>query len=135
MRRLDGVTPLEEVMDALTALVQAGKVLYIGGSTMPAWRFAQMIALAEHKGCARPVAMQNLYNLLQREEEREMIPLCLEAGVGLIPYSPLARGGLAGPPKTERAPEDKQATPDDPFRHSDQPIPRKLPDIPAAPTP
>jgi len=84
-------------------------------STMPAYRFAQMIALAEHKGYARPVAMQNLYNLLQREEEREMIPLCYEAGVGLIPYSPLARGVLAGPRKTERAREDKQASQNDLF--------------------
>jgi aryl-alcohol dehydrogenase (NADP+) len=132
IHRLDAVTPLEEVMDALTALVQAGKVLYIGGSTMPAWRFAQMIALAEHKGYARPVAMQNLYNLLQREEEREMIPLCLEAGVGLIPYSPLARGVLAGPRKTERAREDKQATQNDLFRDSDKAIVGKLVEIAAS---
>jgi 1-deoxyxylulose-5-phosphate synthase len=132
IHRLDAVTPLEEVMDALTALVQEGKVLYIGGSTMPAYRFAQMIALAEHKGYARPVAMQNLYNLLQREEEREMIPLCLEAGVGLIPYSPMARGVLAGPRKTERAREDKQATQNDLFRDSDKAIVKKLVEIAAS---
>jgi 1-deoxyxylulose-5-phosphate synthase len=132
IHRLDGVTPLEEVMDALTELVRAGKVLYVGGSTMPAWRFAQMIALAEHKGYARPVAMQNLYNLLQREEEREMIPLCLEAGVGLIPYSPLARGVLAGPRKTDRAREDKQAGQNDLFRDSDTAIVEKLVEIAAA---
>jgi 1-deoxyxylulose-5-phosphate synthase len=112
--------------------VRAGKVLYVGGSTMPAWRFAQMIALAEHKGYARPVAMQNLYNLLQREEEREMIPLCLEAGVGLIPYSPLARGVLAGPRKTERAREDKQATQNELFRDSDTAVVKKLVKLAAA---
>jgi 1-deoxyxylulose-5-phosphate synthase len=132
IHRLDGVTPLEEAMDALTELVRAGKVLYVGGSTMPAYRFAQMIALAEHKGYARPVAMQNLYNLLQREEEREMIPLCREAGVGLIPYSPLARGVLAGPRKTARAREDKQASQNDLFRDSDNAIVEKLVEIAAA---
>jgi 1-deoxyxylulose-5-phosphate synthase len=97
-------------------------VLYIGGSTMPAYRFAQMIAIAEHRGYARPIAMQNLYNLVQREEEREMIPLCLEAGVGLVPYSPLARGFLAGNrtregAATERAKTDKGA--ENLFRDSD----------------
>ncbi len=132
IHRLDGVTPLEETMDALTDLVRVGKVLYVGGSTMPAYRFAQIIALAEHKGYARPVAMQNLYNLLQREEEREMIPLCLEAGIGLIPYSPLARGVLAGPRKTERAREDKQAVQNDLFRDSDKAIVKRLIKIAAA---
>jgi aryl-alcohol dehydrogenase (NADP+) len=115
VHRLDGVTPLAETMQALDDMVRAGKVRYVGGSSMPAWRFAQMIALAEAHGWARPVAMQNLYNLIQREEEREMIPLCLEAGVGLIPYSPLARGFLAanrargGGGDTERAQKDALA--------------------------
>jgi aryl-alcohol dehydrogenase (NADP+) len=112
VHRLDTMTPIDEFMATLTDMVRAGKVRYIGGSTMPAYRFAQMLMLAEWKGYARPIAMQNLYNLIQREEEREMIPLCLEAGVGLIPYSPLARGFLSGSrPKggggtTERAQKD-----------------------------
>lgn len=122
VHRLDAHTPLEETMRTLDDAVRAGKVLYIGGSTMPAYRFAQMIAIAEHRGYARPVAMQNLYNLVQREEEREMIPLCREAGVGLVPYSPLARGFLAGNrtregAATERAKTDKGA--DGLFRESD----------------
>lgn len=115
IHRLDGITPLEETMEALTDMVKAGKVRYIGGSTMPAYKFAQMVTLAACKGYAKPIAMQNLYNLIQREEEREMIPLCLEAGVGLIPYSPLARGVLAGNRResgagdTERAKKDARA--------------------------
>jgi aryl-alcohol dehydrogenase (NADP+) len=112
VHRLDDVTPLDEMMAAFTDMVRAGKVRYIGGSSMPAWRFAQMVMLAEWKGYAHPIAMQNLYNLIQREEEREMIPLCLEQGVGLIPYSPLARGFLAanraqsGGGETERSKTD-----------------------------
>jgi aryl-alcohol dehydrogenase (NADP+) len=96
VHRLDPYTPLEETMYSLDQLVRAGKVRYIGGSTMPAYKFAQMLMLADWKGYARPVAMQNLYNLIQREEELEMNRLCAEQGVGLIPYSPLARGFLAG---------------------------------------
>lgn len=115
VHRLDGYTPLEEVMQSLTEIQRSGKVRYIGGSTMPAYQFAQMCMLADLKGYAKPIAMQNLYNLIQREEEREMIPLCLEAGVGLIPYSPLARGFLAanrkpeGGGETERAQNDAHA--------------------------
>ncbi len=96
VHRLDPHTPLEETMYSLDQLVRAGKVRYIGGSTMPAYKFAQMLMLADWKSYARPVAMQNLYNLIQREEELEMNRLCAEQGVGLIPYSPLARGFLAG---------------------------------------
>ena len=96
LHRLDPHTPMEETMYTLDQLVRSGKVRYIGGSTMPAYKFAQMIAIADWRGYARPIAMQNLYNLVQREEEREMNRLCHEQGVGLIPYSPLARGFLAG---------------------------------------
>jgi aryl-alcohol dehydrogenase (NADP+) len=112
VHRLDTTTPIDEFMATLTDMVRAGKVRYVGGSTMPAYKFAQMVMLAELKGYAKPIAMQNLYNLVQREEEREMIPLCLEAGVGLIPYSPLARGFLSGSRQrgggggTERAQKD-----------------------------
>jgi 1-deoxyxylulose-5-phosphate synthase len=87
---------MEETMYTLDQIVRSGKVRYIGGSTMPAYKFAQMIMIADWKGYARPIAMQNLYNLVAREEEREMNQLCAEQGVGLIPYSPLARGFLAG---------------------------------------
>ena len=117
VHRLDAITPMEEILDTLTMAVRAGKVRYIGGSTMPAWKFAQMAALAVAKGYARPVAMQNLYNLIQREEEREMIPACLDAGAGLIPYSPLARGFLSGTRarggggETERAKKDDRVAP------------------------
>ena len=113
IHRLDNRTPLEEILDTLTEIKKAGKILYIGGSTMPAYKFAQLITLAECKGYIRPISMQNLYNLIQRDEERDMIPLCIEAGVGPIPYSPLARGVLAGNRsageigETERAKYDK----------------------------
>lgn len=112
VHRLDPHTPIEETMYSLDQIVRSGKVRYIGGSTMPAYKFAQMIMLADWKGYARPIAMQNLYNLIQREEEREMNRLCEEQGVGLIPYSPLARGFLAanrardGGGATERAKND-----------------------------
>ncbi len=96
VHRLDPHTPIEETMYSLDQIVRSGKVRYIGGSTMPAYKFAQMVMVADWKGYARPIAMQNLYNLIQREEEREMNRLCHEQGVGLIPYSPLARGFLAG---------------------------------------
>jgi 1-deoxyxylulose-5-phosphate synthase len=96
VHRLDPHTPMEETMYTLDQIVRSGKVRYIGGSTMPAYKFAQMIMIADWKGYARPIAMQNLYNLVAREEEHEMNQLCAEQGVGLIPYSPLARGFLAG---------------------------------------
>ncbi len=96
VHRLDPHTPMEETMYSLDQIVRSGKVRYIGGSTMPAYKFAQMIMIADWKGYSRPIAMQNLYNLVAREEEREMNRLCEEQGVGLIPYSPLARGFLAG---------------------------------------
>jgi aryl-alcohol dehydrogenase-like predicted oxidoreductase len=96
VHRLDPYTPIEETMYSLDQIVRSGKVRYIGGSTMPAYKFAQMVMIADWKGYARPIAMQNLYSLVQREEEREMNRLCHEQGVGLIPYSPLARGFLAG---------------------------------------
>jgi len=112
VHRLDPYTPVEETMYSLDQLVRSGKVRYIGGSTMPAYKFAQMVMIADWKGYSRPIAMQNLYNLVQREEEREMNRLCEEQGVGLIPYSPLARGFLAanrnreGGGATERARND-----------------------------
>lgn len=96
IHRFDPETPMEETLEALDEVVRAGKALYIGASSMFAWQFAQMLAISEANGWARFVTMQNHYNLIYREEEREMNPLCHAEGVGLIPWSPLARGVLAG---------------------------------------
>ncbi|MFC0436853.1 aldo/keto reductase [Kutzneria buriramensis] len=95
VHRNDHATPLEETLEALSDLVKAGKVRYLGASSMPAWEFAKALHLQKQHGWARFVSMQNHYNLLHREEEREMIPLCLDEGVGTIIWSPLARGRLA----------------------------------------
>jgi 1-deoxyxylulose-5-phosphate synthase len=95
IHRNDHTTPLAETLEALHDLVGAGKVRYLGASSMPAWEFAKALHLQKQHGWARFVAMQNHYNLLAREEEREMIPLCLDEGVGAIIWSPLARGRLA----------------------------------------
>ncbi len=94
--RWDPHTPIEETMDALNDCVRAGKVRYLGASSMYAWQFAKAQHVAERHGWARFVSMQNHYNLIYREEEREMMPLCVDQGVGVIPWSPLARGFLAG---------------------------------------
>jgi aryl-alcohol dehydrogenase-like predicted oxidoreductase len=96
IHRFDYSTPIEETIEALDALVRAGKVLHIGASSMYAWQFAKMLNVSDRRGLARFATMQNHYNLVYREEEREMIPLCLDEGIGLIPWSPLARGFLAG---------------------------------------
>ncbi len=96
IHRWDPDTPIEETMEALHDVVKAGKARYIGASSMFAWQFAKAQRTAEAHGWTRFVTMQNHYNLVYREEEREMIPLCLDQGVGLIPWSPLARGYLAG---------------------------------------
>jgi aryl-alcohol dehydrogenase-like predicted oxidoreductase len=97
IHRLDHRTPIEETLDALNDLVRVGKVRYLGASSMAAWQFAQALAIADRNGWARFVSMQNHYNLIYREEEREMIPLCRKEGIGLIPWSPLARGRVARP--------------------------------------
>src|ERR1700674_942926 len=96
IHRWDDTTPIEETMEALHDVVRAGKARYIGASSMFAWQFAKAQHVAERNGWTRFVAMQNHYNLIYREEEREMIPLCIDQGVGVIPWSPLARGVLAG---------------------------------------
>lgn len=95
IHRNDHSTPLEETLEALHDLVKAGKVRYLGASSMHAWEFAKALHLQQQHGWARFVSMQDHYNLLAREEEREMIPLCLDEGVGTIVWSPLARGRLA----------------------------------------
>ena len=115
IHRLDKETPIAETLEALHDIVKAGKARYIGASSMYAWQFAQALYLADRRGWTRFVTMQNHYNLVYREEEREMIPLCREEGIGIIPWSPLARGFLAGsrgPNKTgstSRAQTDKIA--------------------------
>jgi aryl-alcohol dehydrogenase-like predicted oxidoreductase len=96
IHRFDPRTPVEETMEALHDVVQAGKSRYIGASSMFAWQFAKMQHAADQHGWTRFVSMQNHYNLVYRVEEREMIPLCHDQGIGIIPWSPLARGLLAG---------------------------------------
>jgi aryl-alcohol dehydrogenase (NADP+) len=96
VHRFDYETPVEETLEALDDVVKSGKALYIGASSMFAWQFAKLLYKAEEMGLTRPVAMQNHYNLVYREEEREMLPLCREEGIAVTPWSPLARGFLAG---------------------------------------
>ncbi len=109
IHRFDPHTPIEETLEALDDVVRAGKALYIGASSMHAWQFCKALYLAEQNGWTRFVSMQNHMNLLYREEEREMLGLCIEEGVGVIPWSPLARGRLtrpAGDQDTKRAGTD-----------------------------
>jgi 1-deoxyxylulose-5-phosphate synthase len=94
IHRFDHATPIEETIEALHDVVKCGKARYIGASSMHAWQFAKYLSTAEKMGMTKFVSMQNFYNLVYREEEREMLPLCRDAGVGVIPWSPLARGFL-----------------------------------------
>ena len=96
LHRFDYETPLEETLDALNDVVRAGKVRYLGASSMHAWQFMKALGLQRQNGWAQFIAMQPHYNLIYREEEREMLPLCVSEGIGIIPWSPLARGALAG---------------------------------------
>jgi 1-deoxyxylulose-5-phosphate synthase len=96
IHRMDYGTGMEEIVEALHDVVKAGKALYIGASSMWAWQFSKMLTLQRERGLSQFVSMQNLYNLIYREEEREMIPLCRSEGIALTPYSPNARGFLAG---------------------------------------
>lgn len=109
IHRWDGETPIEETLEALNDIVRAGKARYIGASSMYAWQFQKALAVSERNGWARFVSMQNHLNLLYREEEREMLPLCRDAGIGVIPWSPLARGRLTRPwgETTERLETDR----------------------------
>jgi aryl-alcohol dehydrogenase (NADP+) len=95
IHRFDPDTPMEEILDALDDVVRAGKALHVGASTMNAWQFARLIGLAARRGSVRFASMQSHYNLIYREEEREMVPLCAAEGVAVLPWSPLARGRLA----------------------------------------
>jgi aryl-alcohol dehydrogenase-like predicted oxidoreductase len=113
IHRWDPSTPIEETLEALDSLVRAGKVRYLGASSMAAWQFATALFTADRNHWHRFVAMQNHYNLVYREEEREMIPLCLDQGVGLIPWSPLARGFLTGSRSRQNPRVTARATSDD----------------------
>jgi aryl-alcohol dehydrogenase (NADP+) len=117
IHRFDPDTPVEETMEALHDVVKAGKARYIGASSMYAWQFARMLHAAERHGWTRFVSMQNHYNLVYREEEREMIPLCIAEGIGVIPWSPLARGFLAGNRTREKGGETTRSQTDD-FAHN-----------------
>ena len=116
IHRFDPSTPIEETLGALDDVVRAGKALSIGASSMFAWQMAKMLRTSDRLGLARFATMQDHYNLVYREEEREMIPLCLDEGVGLIPWSPLARGFLAGNRNREDRGETSRAKTDD-FAH------------------
>ena len=127
IHRFDPTTPLEETLGALDQLVTQGKVRYIGASSGFAWQLALALAISERRGWSRFVSMQNHYNLLYREEEREMIPLCVDQGLGVIPWSPLARGRLARPRQTSDERETSRSR-NDPYaerlygEHVDAPI-------------
>jgi aryl-alcohol dehydrogenase-like predicted oxidoreductase len=116
IHRTDPTTPIEETLGALDHLVHSGKVRYIGSSSSYGWQLMRALSISERNGWARFVSMQNHYNLLYREEEREMIPLCREEGLGIIPWSPLARGVLTRP--RERTKGDTTRSTNDP--HADR---------------
>jgi len=116
IHRWDYDTPIEETLEALHDIVKAGKARYIGASSMFAWQLAQALYTADLNGWSRFVSMQNHYNLIYREEEREMIPLCEDQGIGIIPWSPLARGFLAGNRSKEDYGETSRAK-SDPMAH------------------
>jgi aryl-alcohol dehydrogenase (NADP+) len=113
IHRWDYDTPIEETVEALHDVVKSGKARYVGASSMHAWQFAKALHVAERRGWTRFVSMQNHYNLIYREEEREMMPLCADQGIAVIPWSPLARGFLAGNRSRENWGETIRAKTDD----------------------
>ena len=113
IHRYDASTPIEETLEALNDVVRSGKALYIGASAMFAWQFMKMLAASDRMGLARFVSMQNYYNVVYREEEREMLPLCREEGIGVIPFSPLARGFVVGNRRKEDLGETVRAKTDE----------------------
>ncbi len=126
IHRFDPATPVEETMEALHDVVRAGKARYLGASSMYAWQFAKMQHAAERHGWTTFVSMQNHYNLIYREEEREMLPLCLDQGVGVIPWSPLARGRLTRPWDTQTARSDTDEFGRSLYRDEDQTVVEKV---------
>jgi aryl-alcohol dehydrogenase (NADP+) len=117
IHRFDHHTPIEETLEALHDVVKAGKARYLGASSMFAWQFAKMQYTADLHGWTRFVSMQPHYNLIYREEEREMLPFCLEEGVGVIPWSPLARGFLAGNRTREKKEGETERSKTDDYAH------------------
>jgi len=115
IHRWDFSTPLEETLEALDSLVRSGKVRYLGASSMAAWQFSKALYTAKEHGWHRFISMQNHYNLIYREEEREMNPLCIDQGVALIPWSPLARGFFAGNRTTAAGPQATKRAQTDEF--------------------
>ena len=138
IHRFDPTTPVEETIEALHDVVKAGKARYIGASSMYAWQFSKYLYTQEKMGAVKFVSMQNFYNLVYREEEREMVPLCRDQGVGMIPWSPLARGFLAGnrsrdgEAQTTRAKSDANILTAQAFRDSDYAIRDRLNEMAAA---
>ncbi len=138
IHRFDPTTPVEETIEALHDVVKAGKARYIGASSMYAWQFSKYLYTQEKMGAVKFVSMQNFYNLVYREEEREMVPLCRDQGVGMIPWSPLARGFLAGnrsrdgEAQTTRAKSDANILTPQAFRDSDYAIRDRLNEMAAA---
>lgn len=137
IHRFDYETPLEETLEALNEVVRAGKARYLGASSMYAWQFMKALGLQRATGWAPFVSMQNYYNLIYREEEREMLRLCLSEGIGVTPWSPLARGKLARPwqdePETERAKTDAFANRLYPkSAHLDKPVVDRLIEVASA---
>ncbi|RAK56784.1 aldo/keto reductase [Phenylobacterium deserti] len=134
IHRFDYETPIEETMEALHDVVKAGKARYLGASSMYAWQFAKMQAVTERHGWTKFVSMQPQYNLVYREEEREMLPFCRSEGVGVIPWSPLARGFLAGGRAAPKQGETKRAQTDELapklyFRDADQQVVQAVSDV------
>jgi 1-deoxyxylulose-5-phosphate synthase len=112
IHRHDSETPIQETMEALNDVVRSGKARYIGASSMYAWQLARMLDISDQHGWTRFISMQNHYNLAYREEEREMLPLCREDGIGVIPWSPLGRGLLAGKRREGQAGDSARAKSD-----------------------
>jgi len=131
IHRWDYDTPVEETLEALHDAVRAGKVRYIGASSMYAWQFAKALYLAELNGWTKFVSMQNHYNLIYREEEREMLPLCVDQGVGVIPWSPLARGRLTRPWDTATARAETDEFGKSLYRDEDRQIVERVIDLAA----
>jgi aryl-alcohol dehydrogenase-like predicted oxidoreductase len=119
VHRFDPETPVEETMVALHDIVRAGKVRYLGASGMAAWQFAKLQTVASAQGLTRFVSMQNRYNLVNREDERELLPMCRDMGVGVVPYSPLARGLLAGTRERDGRSHTARASKSGPDRPAD----------------
>jgi aryl-alcohol dehydrogenase (NADP+) len=135
IHRFDPTTPVEETIEALHDVVKSGKARYIGASSMYAWQFSKYLHSQEKLGATKFVSMQNFYNLVYREEEREMLPLCRDAGIGVIPWSPLARGFLAGnrsregEAQTTRAKSDANILTANAFQESDYAIRDRVNDL------